>query len=136
MKNKYRKALENLDMFLADTQGDSGNTVSEQLQAEGVNVERFLSDLNDIVRKGYQKSLRDISSEEREAIQLRASSRFGGLTQTKEQMLKLVARVQRGEFGEALSQRAIARCRNQDPAKLSEEDLRSWLEDIDASEPN
>lgn len=134
MEKNYRKAMEKLDLFLADTEGQSNEAVVDELKAQGTDVATFTSDVNDLVRKGYQRSLREIAVAEREAVAESGKKRFAGLAATKEQMLRLVARLQRGDFGGNLRERALARCRNQDPATLSEEDLRSWLEDIDASE--
>jgi hypothetical protein len=134
MKKNYRKAMERLDLFLADTEGQSKEAVADELKAQGTDVTAFLGDVNALVRKGYQGSLKEIAANEREAVVRSRKTRFAGLAGTKEQMLLLVARLQRGDFGINLRERAVARCRNQDPATLSEEDLRSWLEDIDASE--
>ena len=126
--------MEKLDLFLADTEGQSNEAVADELKAQGTDVASFVSDVNALVRKGYQGSLKEIASAEREAVVQSRKNRFAGLATTKEQMLLLVARLQRGDFGVNLRERAVARCRNQDPATLSDEDLRSWLEDIDASE--
>jgi hypothetical protein len=40
-----------------------------------------------------------------------------------------------GVFGVKLQQAAMARCRNHQGKDLSEEELRSWLEDISAAAP-
>jgi hypothetical protein len=134
MEKNYRKAMEKLDLFLADTEGQSNEAVADELKAQGTDVATFISDVNALVRKGYQGSLKEIAAAEREAVVQSGKNRFAGLATTKDQMLLLVARLQRGDFGVNLRERAVARCRNQDPATLSKEDLRSWLEDIDASE--
>ncbi len=135
MKKSYRKALERLELFLADTEGQSTEAVAEELKAQGTDVTSFLTDVNALVRKGYQGSLRELAAIERQQFAQSTRSRFAGLAGTKEQILLLIARIQSGDFGPNLQERAIARCRNQDPATLSEQDLLSWLEDIDASEP-
>jgi hypothetical protein len=134
MKESYRKAMEKLDLFLADTEGQSTEAVGEELEAQGIDVTTFLADVNAVVRKGYQRSLKEIATSERDQVVRSRKSRFSGLVGTKEQMLLLIARLQSGDFGPNLRERAVARCRNQDPSTLSDEDLRSWLEDIDASE--
>ena len=126
--------MEKLDSFLADTEGQSTEEVTGELKAQGTDVAAFLADVSVIVRKGYQGSLKELAATQREAVSRSKKSRFAGLVNTKEQMLQLIGRIQIGEFGANLQGRAIARCRNQDPHTLSEEDLRSWLEDIDASE--
>lgn len=134
MKKSYRKAMENLNLFLADTEGQSTEAVAEELKAQGTDVAKFLNDVNALVRRGYQGSLRESAASERAEAAQNTKSRFAGLVGTKEQMLLMIGRLQNGEFGPNLKERAAARCRNQDPSKLTEEDLRSWLEDIDASE--
>lgn len=134
MKKSYKKAMENLNLFLADTEGQSTEAVAEELKAQGTDVAKFLNDVNALVRRGYQGSLREIAASERAEAAQKTKNRFAGLVGTKEQMLLMIARLQNGEFGLHLKERAAARCRNQDPSKLTEEDLRSWLEDIDALE--
>jgi hypothetical protein len=134
MKKTYRKSMENLDLFLGDTEGQSTEAVTEELKAQGTDVAKFLNDVNALVRRGYQGSLRDVAASERAEGDRNRKSRFAGLVETKEQMLLMIARLQSGEFGPNLRERAAARCRNQDPSKLSEEDLRSWLDDIEALE--
>jgi len=134
MKKNYRKEIEKLDLFLADTEGESTEAVVEELRKEGSDIEKYLSEIDSIVRKGYQEALKQIAATERAEVVRQRESRFAGLVTTKDQMLRLIIRIQNGEFGVNLQQRAIARCRNQDQLQVSEEDLRSWLEDIDASE--
>jgi len=48
----------------------------------------------------------------------------------REELLTLVGKVQSGAFGLNLQQLAAARARNQSVGTLSDEDLRSWLQDI------
>ena len=136
MSKNYRKALENLDLFLADTEGQTAEEVAKDLKEEGVDVEKFLNKIKGVVRKGYQDQLRAVVAAERQAALRHKHSRFGDLaTKTKQELLSIIAEVRAGVFGTALSQAAVARFRNRNSTSLSEEDLRSWLEDLDASEP-
>lgn len=136
MSKNYRKAFENLDLFLADTEGQSPEEVAKELNAQGVDVDTFLSNVKGIVRKGFQQQVKAAADSEREAATQKKRGRFGDLaTKTKDEMLTLIAAIQSGAFGASFGRAAMARFRNQDNAQLSEEDLRSWLEDIDASDP-
>lgn len=136
MSKNYRKGLENLDLFLADTEGQTAEEVAKDLKDKGVDIEKFLNGIKRVVRKGYQDQLRAAASAERQGALRHGRSRFGNLaTKTKQELLSIIAEVQAGVFGTALSQAAVARFRNRNNTSLSEEDLRSWLEDLDASEP-
>ena len=136
MSENYRKALENLDLFLADTEGQTTEEIAKELKDQGVDVEEFLSKVKSVVRKGYQGQVRAAAAAERQATMQRARGRFGDLaTKTKEEMLSLISAIQAGAFGTTLSTTAVARFRNRNNTSVSEEDLRSWLEDLDASEP-
>ena len=42
MSNNYRKALEHLDLFLADTEGQTPEEIAKELKDQGVDVEEFL----------------------------------------------------------------------------------------------
>jgi hypothetical protein len=136
MSKNYRKSLENLDLFLADTEGQTTEEISKELKDQRVDVEKFLNKIKGVVRKGYQGQLRAAAAAERQATVQRTLGRFGDLAaKTKEELLSLIAEIQAGMFGAALSKAAVARFRNRNNTSLSEEDLRSWLEDLDASEP-
>jgi hypothetical protein len=136
MSKNYRKALENLDLFLADTEGQTTEEIAKQLKDQGVDVEEFLSKVKSVVRKGYQGQVRAAAAGERQATIQRARGRFGDLaTKTKEELLSLITAIQAGAFGATLRTTAVARFRNRNNTSLSEEDLRSWLEDLDASQP-
>ena len=136
MSKNYRKALEHLDLFLADTEGQTTEEIAKELKDQGVDVEEFLSRAKSAVRKGYQEQVRAAAAIERQTTTLRARGRFGDLaTKTKEELLSLITAIQTGVFGATLSKAAVARFRNRNETSLSEKDLRSWLEDLDASEP-
>jgi hypothetical protein len=136
MSENYRKPLENLDLFLADTEGQTTEEIAKELKDQGVDVEEFLSKVKSVVRKGYQGQVRAAAATERQAAIQRVRGRFGDLaTKTKEELLSLITAIQAGAFGATLSTTAVARFRNRNNTSLSEEDLRSWLEDLDASEP-
>jgi len=136
MSKNYRKALENLDLFLADTEGQTPEEVAKELKDQGVDVEKFLTNIKGVVRKGYQGQLKAAAAAERQSTVRYRRGRFGDLaTKTKKELLSIIAEVQAGIFGTALGQAAVARFRNRDNTTLSEEDLRSWLEDLDASGP-
>jgi reverse gyrase len=58
MSENYRKALENLDLFLADTEAQTAEEIAKELKDQGVDVEEFLSKVKSVVRKGYQGQVR------------------------------------------------------------------------------
>ena len=97
MSKNYRKALENLDLFLADTEGQTTEEIAKQLKDQGVDVEEFLSKVKSVVRKGYQGQVRARAAAERQATIQRPRGRFGDLaTKTKEELLSLITAIQPG----------------------------------------
>ena len=62
---------------------------------------------------------------------MKALQALGELTKKglPEKLIELIRAVQTGQYGSEV----MARCRNQQPEKLSEADLRSFLEDIEST---
>ena|ERR1041385_4730801 len=136
MSKKNQKSLRHLETFLADTAGQTKEEIVAELKAEGVNIDQFLQDVETIVRKGYQGELKSIAAEERDARNS-PDSLFGDIaSKTTMEVQELFAKIKNGVFGEDLRQAALARCRNQVDDKVSEAELRSWLEDIESSVRN
>ena len=51
MTKDYRKALENLDQFLADTEGMTSEQIAKELREEGVDVREFLGKVERSISK-------------------------------------------------------------------------------------
>ena len=49
MSQNYRNALENLDLFLADTEGQTTEEIAKELKDQGVDVEKFLSTVKSVI---------------------------------------------------------------------------------------
>ena len=131
MSKNYDMAFEYLSDYLADPEGEQREEIISQLKTEGVDVDKFLEEINTVVRKAHQEKLRAQADRERKATRIDPSSLFGDLTRmSREQMLALVQKIQLGEFGLERQQMTAARARNLSVGKLSDEDIRSWLKDI------
>ena len=132
MSKHHEKAVQNLDAILTD---DSDMTVEElhaELTEQGVNVDAFLARFGTVVRKGYQHQLRLAAEWSAEKTRISALGVFGDLARkTREELESLFTQIREGSLGPDMQ--TLARCRNQDGNKVSETELRSWLEDIAAS---
>lgn len=51
-------------------------------------------------------------------------------TMSRQAMLDCFKKLRRGDFGDKYRDLALARCRNKDASELTDEELRSWLEDV------
>ncbi len=124
-----KKRLSDLEEFLADTEGESKEDVVAELRANKVNVNQFFSRVQQTVQEGYRKQLQGLAAAQQEA---EVSPGFlAGLTQmSRDAMLAFFERVRKGEYGGEYREAALARCRNKDASELTDEELRSWLEDV------
>lgn len=130
MKNDPIQTIKRLEDSLVETSGESPAELRKELEAGGVDVNSFLSRLKGVVRKGYQHQMRMKNQAACERANATAGSLFGNLsTLDGAQMRALITQVLGGGFG-SLAQSA-ARCRNYQGDELSDEEVRSWLRDIE-----
>ncbi len=118
MSKNYQKAAERLNQFLADTEGESRDEVTRELRAAGVHVEWFVADIKRIagVRGGFSRV-----------------GRFAN--KTREEILKLLEECQAG-FSSGLSEGGLAAREGGGLDQLSDEQLRSLLEKLEAERPS
>ena len=116
MSKNNPKAAERLNLFLADTEGESLGDVTRELRAAGVNVEGFVADVKRIagVRSGFSRV-----------------SRFAN--KTREEILKLLEECQTG-LSSALAQPGLA-AREGELDQLSDEQLQKLLEKLESERP-
>jgi hypothetical protein len=135
MNENHQQALRALDALLADDADMSVPELRAELEAEGVNVDAFLAKFSKTVRQSYQQRVR-LAAEADARTRAGATSLFGELKpKTKTELIAICDQLMNGVFGVKLQQAAMARCRNHQGKDLSEEELRSWLEDISAAAP-
>lgn len=130
MKNDSIQTIQRLETSLLDFSDESKTQLRTELEADGVDVTKFLSRLNGVVRKGYQHQMHLKSQTARDQANSTVGSIFGDLSAVGgEQLRALIERVLVGSYG-SVAQTA-ARCRNYQGAELSDDDLRSWLQDVE-----
>ena len=130
MSDYHVKMLKNLDKVLFDDVGETPAQVRERLEKEGVDVKALVARVKSAAGAAY----REVLAEEAKETQSRAAKSkgriFGNLVGLgRDKLLEMIDAAARGQFGPEV----MARCRNQDPQKLSEDDLRSLLEDIEST---
>lgn len=130
MKDDPIQTIKRLEDSLIDTSGESAADLRKELEAGGVDVNRFLARLKGVVRKGYQHQMRLQNQAATERANSALGTLFGDLSAMGSAQLRdLIGQVLGGGFG-AVAQTA-ARCRNYQGNDLSDDELRSWLQDIE-----
>lgn len=130
MQDDPIQTIKRLEASLLDTSGESPADLRKELETSGVDVTNFLSRLNGVVRKGYQHQMRLQNEAASQQANATIGSLFGDLSALAgEHLRRLIAQVLSGGFGQVAQ--AAARCRNYQGAELSEEDIRSWLRDVE-----
>lgn len=128
MKPDYRKAAKNLRKAVVDNSHLSADEIRKELTDEGVDVNRFLAKVDE----GFRKSLQDKMKQEAAQAKARAAvlkgSLFGQLIgKARAELLALHQAASMGQYGAATR----ARCRNKNADEMTDDELRSWLEDIE-----
>jgi hypothetical protein len=130
MSEYHVKMLKNLDKVLFDDVGETPSEVRQRLEKEGADVKALVARIKTAAGSAY----RELLAEEAKEKQLRTAKSkghiFGNLVGLgRDKLLELVDAAAGGQFGPEV----MARCRNQDPEKLPEDDLRTLLEDIEST---
>ncbi len=130
MSEEDAKLVKNLDRLLFEDSGEKPEHVRRRLEAEGIDVNGLIARVKAAAGNAYREALRDEAAEEQSRLDQRKGSVFGDLAEFgREKLIELIRAVQAGQYGREV----MARCRNQQPEKLSEADLRSFLEDIEST---
>lgn len=128
MSTNYRKAIENMEESLLQDDNLPASEIRKKLQEEGVDVQKFLTKFDDVFRKGVQQRAKE------EAIVAKAKSDsnrgtiFGDLIlKGREELLAFWEAAMEGKYGIHVK----ARCRNKNATSMTDEEIRSWLQDIE-----
>ncbi|MCC7519899.1 MAG: hypothetical protein IT578_12040 [Verrucomicrobiae bacterium] len=122
--------MKHLDTLLFDETEEAPAEVRKRLEAEGIDVKGLVARVKAVAGEAYREHL---TAEAQHARSTRAQAKgkvFGNLVGLgREKLLELIRAAASGQYGQA----AMARCRNQDTAGLSDEDLRTLIEDIEST---
>jgi hypothetical protein len=130
MKDDPIQTIKRLEDSLIDTSGESTAELRKELESGGVDVNSFLARLKGVVRKGYQHQMRLQNQKASDLANTAIGSIFGDLSALASGQLRdLIAQVLGGGFGSVAQ--SAARCRNYQGNELSDEEIRSWLKDIE-----
>lgn len=128
MSIDHRKAAKNLREAVLDDSNLSASDLRKRLTDEGVDVDRFLKRADEAFRRGLQEGVRQQAAQERARRAVLKGSMFGQLAgKSRDALLALYEAATAGNYGAE----TMARCRNKDTQAMSDEELRSWLEDIE-----
>ena len=128
MKPDYRKGAKNLREAVVDNSHLSAAELRKKLSDEGVDVNRFLARADEAFRKGLQEGVKEQAMQAKARAAVLRGSMFGQLTgKVRSELLALHQAAQMGQYGAATR----ARCRNKNADDMTDDELRSWLEDIE-----
>lgn len=128
MKPDYRKAAKNLREAVVDNSHLSAEELRKKLGDEGVNVNQFLTRADESFRKGLQQGVKAQATQAKARAAVLKGSMFGQLAgKVRSELLALHQAAQMGQYGAATR----ARCRNKNADEMTDDELRSWLEDIE-----
>jgi len=128
MKPDYRKAAKNLREAVVDNSHLSAEELRKKLSDEGVDVNRFLARADEAFRKGLQQGVKAQATQAKAQAAVLKGSIFGQLAgKVRSELLALHHAAQMGQYGAATR----ARCRNKNAEEMTDDELRSWLEDIE-----
>jgi hypothetical protein len=128
--NYKGKRLEDLEDFLASNEEQTKAETIAELRSQGLDTAQFFSRIKKIVQTSYSEQLRVTAQSEQDRIRVQPGILPQLATMSRDAMLSIFAQLQDGSYGPQYQQAALARCRNKDASLLSDEELRSWLEDI------
>jgi hypothetical protein len=128
MNNRDR--LSDLEDILAEIEGQSSEEMAADLRKAGIDTDAFLKRANKVMQEQYRKHLHELAEKEQQIAHVVPSFFADVSKMNREELMMSFATLQNGSLGETYKQAALARCRNKDTAELSDDDLRSWLQDI------
>lgn len=128
MKPDYHKAGKNLREAVLDNSHLSAAELQKKLSEEGVDVKRFLAGADEAFRKGLQRGMKAKAAQAKARSAVLKGSLFGDLGgKVRAELLALCQAASLGQYGAPIR----ARCRNKNAEAMTDEELRSWLEDIE-----
>jgi hypothetical protein len=129
MKRK-ETPLEKFEQALASHDSETKEQTIANLRAKGINTDALMAKVRATVQKGYSTKLKEIAEREK-ALASQKPNWFENIaTMPHAAMLQLVEQLRSGAMGAGFQQAVVARCRNKQPTELTEEELRTWLEDL------
>jgi hypothetical protein len=128
MKPDYRKAAKNLRDAVVDNSHLSAEEIRKELTDEGVDVNRFLVKVDESFGKNLQDKMKQEAAQAKARAAVLKGSLFGQLVgKARTELLALYEAASMGQYGAATR----ARCRNKNADEMTDDELRSWLEDIE-----
>src|SRR5580692_5181551 len=128
MKPDYRKAGKNLEEAVLDNSHMSAAELEKSVSDKGVDAKKFLAGADEAFRKGLQRGMKAKAAHAKARSAVLKGSVFGDLGgKLRADLLALCQAASGGQYGTAIR----ARCRNKNAEAMTDEELRSWLEDIE-----
>jgi len=128
--NEHAESWVRLLSFLESEETLTIQEIEARLKAEGVDTDAFLSRMERTVRQSIQAEWRREAEEERKGLSLRQNSLLQIGAWPISQVRAWLQNAMSGDFGPQAQEMACAYHRNKEDGGLSDEDLRSWVADI------
>jgi len=128
--NDERLNLNRLEAFLADMEGESKAEDLADLKKLGLDIDTFLARVEATVQQSYSQQLRALADSQRRQDRSVPAFLEGLATMSRQAMLNCFKSLRNGKYGDRYRRLALARCRNKDASELTDDELRSWLQDV------
>ena len=130
MNQPFNKRIDQFEALLANNENQSKTDALAELHSHVGDVEQFLGRVKRVVQEGYSRQLRRLA-EQQQAAQSGAPGFLADIAaMSRDAMLEVFEKIRNGGFGAEYREAALARCRNRDVSDVTDEELRSWLEDV------
>lgn len=127
--NRNDSSMDRFEDFLLEDDLTT-EEVMRSLRRMGVKADDIVERLHGVVQKCYSEQLKLEVQREQEQLTVVPNFLKDLASMPKAAMLAVFQRLSGGEFGSQYQSAALARCRNGSPDSLTEDELRSWLEDV------
>jgi len=131
MKNNSHEKLGRLLDFISDNREMSDEDIKKDLIANGVNHDVFLDKVKQTVRHGLQAKIKEQMAQAQESKQSRNSTILKEVASwTREKCLEFLDSARRGVSCNHGQQQVALAFRNRQDSEMSDDELRSCIQDI------
>ncbi|MGO8927142.1 MAG: hypothetical protein ACLQU3_09665 [Limisphaerales bacterium] len=128
MNTGHKKGVRNLREAVLDNSKLSAAEIRQRLTDDGVDVDQFLKGVDEAFRRGLQEGVRQKAAQAKAQATVLKGSLLGDLAgKSREALLELCHAATGGQYGAEV----MARCRNKNAEGMTDDELRSWMEDIE-----
>ena len=132
-QNGQARSWNRIMRFLSDDEDLSTEQIHADLKDMGIDVNAFQNQVQESVRKGIQAQWRDKAIQEKSAILKQKVTLAALASWPIAKVREWLDHAAQGVFGPQAQELVTAYCRKKEADKMTDEELRSWVADIQSS---